>query len=39
MGEAAHRLAQRHSVEAVSDAWENLYQSLLPSGSAAWSPT
>jgi len=39
MGEAAHRLAQRHSVEAVSDAWENLYQSLLPAGSAAWSPT
>jgi glycosyltransferase involved in cell wall biosynthesis len=39
MGEAGHRMAQRHSVEAVSDAWENLYQSLLPAGNAAWSPT
>ena len=39
LGHAASRVAQRHSVEAVTDAWENLYQTLLPTGGVAWSTT
>ena len=39
LGWAATRLAERHSVEAVTDIWEHLYQTLLPTGGVAWSAT
>ncbi len=39
LGEAAHRLAQHHSIAAVTDSWESLYRSLLPQNDIAWSAT